>query len=294
MASCAPEDGVQAPQHCSRSMSACSTCQFRNATELHGLWHARDDLLAPEDGTHVPAPQTSPCTPNCPSSSSAPSRCWWAALSSVLATPSLLRGTPSGHPVGVSCVAVIWRRGGTDWRASTALTGASLAMHTTAPSLLAYRPASLPIRESVGAVVRIGGSRWGYRHRWRRYRLHWRQDRLRASEMMHPATPSLLVSCPSIHGIHCAVEGVHWPRRPGLCWRLRGWQRGLRRGRRRGRRRGWRRGRLSGQCCGWLRCGAANASSRAAEILLLLRPHVQIEPRGSHAIVHLGRAHASH
>merc|ERR1719445_1199913 len=146
MASCAPEDGVQAHRHCSRTMSTRSTSQFRNATELHGLWHARDDLLAPEDGTHVPAPQTSPCTPICPSSSSAPSRCWWAALSSILATPSLLRGTPAGHPVGVSCVAVIRRRGGTDRRASTTLAGASLAVHTTTPSLLAHRPSGLPVR----------------------------------------------------------------------------------------------------------------------------------------------------
>jgi len=253
-------------------------------------WHTRDDLLAPEDGTHVPMPQTSPCTPLRPSSSSAPSRCWWAALSSILATPSLLRGTPSGHPVGVSCVAIIRRRGGTDRRASTTLARASLAVHTTTPSLLAHRPSGLPVRESIGAIVRVSRPRWSNRHWWRHYRLHWRQDRLWASEMMHPAAPSLLVCRPSVWAVYCTIERVNWPRRPRLCWWLRGWQRGWRSG----WRRGWRRGRLSGQRCGWLRCGTAYAGSRAAEIFLLLRPHVQIEPWGRHAVIHLGRAHASH
>merc|ERR1712045_645431 len=65
--------------------------------------------------------------------SGASSSCRRAALAFMFATPSLLRNTPPGHPVGVSCSTVIWL----GCCHATYLARAAPAMHSAAPSFLA-------------------------------------------------------------------------------------------------------------------------------------------------------------
>jgi len=170
----------------------------------------RQTLPAPEDGTHVPAPEALP-NQSCSSATSCRRR---ASFSSILAAPCLFRSTPTRHPISKSCVAIVRRRSGTNWRASwTSLTGATLAMHAATPSLLAHRPTGLPISESIGAIVRVSGGGWdngNHRHRGWYYRLHW-HDRLWASEMMNPTAPSLFVCPPCTLHTGCTIEWVNRP-----------------------------------------------------------------------------------
>jgi len=102
------------------------------------------------------------------SCSSAPSRSNRATFPSIRAAPLLLRLAPPSHPIGVTCVAIVWRRSCADWSAS--LTRAALTMVRAAPTLLLRTPPCLPIAITLSAVVRVGeGRREGGRcgaHAW--------------------------------------------------------------------------------------------------------------------------------
>jgi len=188
---------------------ALPSAQLKRATSRMAR---KQTLPAPEDGTHVPAPEALPCKSQSPSCSSATSCRWRASFACILATPRLFRGTPTRHPIGKSCVAVVRRRGGTHWRAPrTSLTRATLTMHAATPGLLAHRPTGLPISEPVGAIVRVSGGCWGNRHHGHRGWRHDRHDRLRASEVMNPAAPSLFVCSPCTLHTRCTIEWVNRP-----------------------------------------------------------------------------------
>jgi len=224
------------------------------------------------------------------SSLSTPACGWRAAFSGVVATPLLLRYTPSSHPICESSIAIIRCRSSPHRRTPTCrLTGASLSMNPAAPFLFRDTPTCLPIRESISAIVWVC---WGGWHRWH----HWRQDWLYwwqwwwywsrwrrcgwTSAVVDSATPRFLGSCPRIFCIHSAIEWVNWTDRHWMRW----WQRVRWRRRRRrwwcGRWRGWRRRERSGwnchwrlwKSCGWTSCGATPAHGAAAEVLLCLGP----------------------
>merc|ERR1719189_704890 len=137
---------------------------------------------------------------------------------------------------------------------------------STTPSLALT---SLPICETIGAIVRIGRCRDGLRS-WHDDGL-WRRCGWRAADVVDAAAPLLLGGGPSVLRINCAVEGIHWSA-------------GCRRscGRRSRPSRWWSRRRSGRRCwkwCGWnsgsgLResCGAAPSHRRAAELLLGWRP----------------------
>lgn len=209
--------------------------------------------------------------------SSATSSCWWATLAGIVAAPVLLWCAPSRHPVGEARIAVVGRGGGTG-RSATAggLPRAALSMHPAAPLLLAHGPSNHPVGEAISAVVRVGRRSWrdGHWH-WHYWHWHWHwhwRDWLRASDVMDPAAPRLLVCLPPVRCVHCAIERVDWtagPRRDWLRARRRPW-----RCRWRGWRRGWRRCRrrsLLLSCWCWCRV-AADSACLAAVLLLRWRP----------------------
>merc|ERR1712110_1176066 len=111
--------------------------------------------------------------------------CWWAALALVRTAPRLLRNGPTCHPIGKSCITIVWFG-----RSQTPTTrvGAAFAVNPAAPLLLGHRPACLPVRESVGAVVGI-----------RRGRLL----RRLATDVVDPAAPLLLGLVPRQVLPHC-------------------------------------------------------------------------------------------
>jgi len=152
-------------------------------------------------------------------------------------------------------------------------------MNPAAPFLLRDRPSSLPIRETIGAIVWVCGPRWNDWLNWRQDRLRWgdngpwrRHDRLRrrrcrrAPPVMNPAAPGLLVGSPSVLCVDCTIERVnrsYWCR--WWCPRGRRWGRGWR------RREGCRWD-GDGRC--WQSRGRATpAHCHAAIILLSLGPH---------------------
>jgi len=156
-------------------------------------------------------------------------------------------------------------------------------MNSATPFLLRHAPSCLPIRKSVSAIVGVCRAGWHYWLDWRHDGLYWRQDRSwrscgwrrcsgRAPTVVHPATPSLLVSCPRIFNTCSAIEWVHWTRRCWTCgwwrWRRRGWWRGWRCGERSGRDRQ----RRLRQSCGGARGGATPAHGTTTEVLLTLGP----------------------
>jgi len=213
----------------------------------------------------APAPSSAPLTEPRTGLSSTTSSCWWAALASILATPILLRCTPTRHPVGEACVAIVGGRSDGGGRSATgALPWAALTVHPAAPLLLAHRPSHNPIGETISAVVWVGRRTWrdGHHRHW-----DWR-DWLRATNMVVPAAPRLLVCFPHGRRVHRTIEGVDWTDRS--------------RWRRRARRRPWGRG----WGCGWwgrrrsglrrygCRLGGATDSACTAAILPLhWRPH---------------------
>jgi len=188
-----------------------------------------------------------------------------------VAAPILLWCAPSRHPVGEARIAVVGRGGGTGRSATGALPRAALSMHPAAPLLLAHRPSNHPVGEAISAVVRVGRRSWrdGNEGHWQ-WHWHWR-DWLRASDVMDPAAPRLLVCLPPVRCVHCAIVRVDWTDRPRrLCWaRRRPW-----RCRWRGWRRRWRRcRRRSGLRSCWCLSGAADSAHLAAVLLLRWRPH---------------------
>jgi len=136
-------------------------------------------------------------------------------------------------------------------------------MDPTAPLFLRYRPACLPIREPVLAIV---GICWG-----------WRLRRLSAN-VVNPAAPLLFGPIPGEVLAHSAVVWIH---RSDGGWRSSGWRQGRRdgtrwrrrpRGRRGGRRRGEWRGRDCRRCL-WQSCRrTTQACCHAAVVFLRLGP----------------------
>ena len=195
--------------------------------------------------------------------SSAAASCWWATLASVLAAPLLLWRTPSRHPIGEACVAIVGSAGSTDRSASSTLARAALSMHPAAPFFLAHRPSHHPIGEAVSAIVWVGRRSYRYRH-WC-WHWHWRRgDWLRASNVVDPAAPRPFVCFPHVRRVHRAIEGVNWSDRPRRRHRAR---RRPWRSRRWGRWRRWRGSRP--HSCNERRCDRATHASCAAAILLL-------------------------
>jgi len=201
------------------------------------------------------------------------SSCWWAALAGIPAAPILLGRTPPCHPIGKACVAIIGRAGDADRSATSSLPWAALSMHPAAPLFFSHRPSHHPIGEAISAIVWVSRSGWHdgcwwherHRHRHR----HWRRsDWARATNMVNPAAPRLLVRLPTFCCPHCAIEGVDWtdwPRRLCRTRRRRLWR--WRWGRERRRWRWcWRR---SGLRSGWHLSGATDATGAAAVLLLL-------------------------
>jgi len=247
------------------------------SARLSANWAASRCMLlrvSPEDGASASAPRVHRSL-SLTGLSSATSSCWWAALASIPAAPILLWCTPSGHPVGEACVAIVGGRSGAGRSATGALSWAALSMHPAAPLFLAHRPSHHPIGEAVGTIVWIGRRSW---HDGRRqWHWHWRGDWLRASNVVDPAAPRPLVRLPHVRCVHCTIEGVDWTDRPRRrCrarWQRARWQRARRRlwwgwwGCWRGSR--WRSGLRSGWCLG----GATDSASLAAVLLLCWRPH---------------------
>jgi len=147
---------------------------------------------------------------------------------------------------------------------------ATFPMNPAAPLLLRDRPAGLPIRKSIIAIVRIRRprrqSRDGHEgHRWGHDGLRWGRGRW-AAAMVNTAAPLFLVRCPRVLCVDSAIEWVYWPRGCGR-WSRGRWSRG-----RCGRRR-WEWCRWHGHRRTWQSClGAAPACCCAAKILLCLGP----------------------
>jgi len=200
--------------------------------------------------------------------SSTASSCGWAALASIPAAPILLWRTPSRHPVGKACVAIVGSAGSTDRRAPNALSWAPLSVHPAAPLLLAHRPSYHPIGEAVSAIVWVGRGAWHDGHRHWHWLWHRRGDWLRASHVVDPAAPRPFVCFPHVRRVHRAIEGVNWSDRPRRRHRARRrpW-RSLGRRWRWGRWRRWRGSRP--HSCYERRCDRATHTSCAAAILLL-------------------------
>ena len=227
---------------------------------------------SPEDGASASAPRVHRSL-SLTGLSSTTSSCWWATLASIVAAPILLWCTPSRHPIGETRIAVVGRGGGAGRSATGALPRAALSMHPAAPLLLAHRPSNHPVGEAISTIVRVGRRSWHHGCYWH-WHWHWHRhwDWLRASDVMDPAAPRLLVCLPPVRCVHCAVERVDWTDRPRrLCralrqrpwrgWRGRGW-------------RGWRRcRRRSGLLSCWCLGGAADSACLAAVLLLRWRPH---------------------
>jgi len=225
--------------------------------------------VSPEDGAQAPAPLA--CTAHRASLtalSSTTSSSWRATLASIPAAPILLWRTPSRHPVGKACVAIVGSAGDAHRRTPDALSWAPLSMHPAAPLLLAHRPSHHPIGEAVSAIVWVGRRTWhdGDRH-WYWYWHRW-GDWLRASNMVDPAAPRSFVCFPHVWRVHRTIERVDWTDRP----RRRHWAR-RRPWRSRGRRwrwGRWRRWRGSRpHSCYERCCDRATHASCAATILLL-------------------------
>jgi len=241
------------------------------SARLSANWAASGCTLlrvSPEDGAGASAPRVHRSL-SLTRLSSTTSSCWWAALASIPAAPILLWCTPSGHPVGEACVAVVGGRSGAGRSAAGALSRATLSMHPAAPLLLAHRPSHHPIGEAVGTIVWVGRRSW-HDGCWQ-WHWHRRGDWLRASNVVDPAAPRPLVGLPHVRCVHCAIEGVDWTdrprrrcrarRRPWRCWWGCGWW-GWRRSRRRG-----------GLRNNWHLGGATDSTCTAAILLLRWRPH---------------------
>jgi len=188
--------------------------------------------------------------------------CCWATPALVGTAPCLLCHTPACHPIGKSCVAVIWFR---RRHTPTTLVGAALPVDSAAPLLLGHRPTCLPVREPVGAVVGVCWRRW--------------LGRL-AADVVHPAAPLLLSLLPREIHADGAIEGIDRPRwgcRP--CHRRGGWRSG--RWRRWLRRKGcrWHRWRCLRQSRVW----ATPTNCRTAKTLLRFGP-LSLPGRALHAI----------
>lgn len=164
------------------------------------------------------------------------------SLAFMLATVHLLRDGPTSNPVRKAGFAVEGLR-----CRAVCIVGAAPVVHFAAPCLLRVRPAALPIREAQGAVEGIrrgsdrrrrGGPQCGWkRHGWRSRRRSIdgpHRDSVRASDMVHLATPASLWLHPLWLRSQAAIEGVprRWHRsgRGQWSWRQGRW---LLRGRRR-------------------------------------------------------------
>lgn len=190
--------------------------------------------------------------------SSTTSSCWRATLASIRAAPLLLGNTPTSHPVGESCIAIVWSSGGDNGSATGCLPRATLSMHPATPFLLANRPSHDPIGEAVSTIVWVGRGGW-YDGHWHQHRGDW----LRASHVVDPAAPRLLICFPHVWRVHCTIERINWTDRPRRWRRARRWLRwwGC-------WWRGWRRCRWWSRLNYW-RLGGATDSTGAATILLL-------------------------
>jgi len=192
--------------------------------------------------------------------------CRRTTLALVGATPSFLCYTPSSHPIGISCHAIIWLRCGD----ATYLARASLAMHPAAPSLLSHGPSYLPVCITIGTIVWVSRSDWCNGYNWLRRDHNRRRWSGRAPPVVHTATPCLLVFCPCRLWVDCTIEWVTRGNRARWAWP---WRRG-RPGWRCCWRRGWRRSRWCCGCRRWECCGcASNTCCHAAVLLLFIRPH---------------------
>jgi len=232
-----------------------------------GRWHSR------LHHGHAPKHSSNSC-------SSTSTGCRRATLALVRATPCLLCNRPTCHPVGESCIAIIWFR---RRHAPTALVGATLAVHSAAPLFLRHTPACLPVREAISAIVGICRGRW----------LCWL-----AADVVDPAAPRLFVRRPHRVLPNCAIERVdrsRWGRR----WykgRQSGWQSGWhsrwRCGRWR-RRLCWERSGRDCRCGLWQSCGrTASSHACTAEVLLSLGPRSLPRRKANLAIVRQRRCHA--
>jgi len=103
-------------------------------------------------------------------------------------------------------------------------------MNPAAPLLLRDRPAGLPIRKSIIAIVRIcwprrqGRDGHGDGPRWGHDGLRWGRSRW-AAAMVNTAAPLFLVRCPRVLCIDSAIEWVYWPRGSCRLSRWRCWRR---------------------------------------------------------------------
>lgn len=121
-----------------------------------------------------------------------------AAFARILAAPRLFGNGPSRHPVCEACVAIVWRRRGSG-RTATPPIDATLPVHPATPLFLLRRPACLPVRETICAVVRVCGGRRCWRH-W---------DRRGASEVVDLAAPRLLKWRPGVLRVDGAIVRIH-------------------------------------------------------------------------------------
>jgi len=122
-----------------------------------------------------------------------------AAFARILAAPRLFGNGPSRHPVCEACVAIVWRRRGSDRRAAAPPIDAALPVHPATPLFLLRRPACLPVRETICAVVRVCGAR----------RRCWRRDRGGTSEVVDLAAPRLLKWRPGVLRVDGAIVRIH-------------------------------------------------------------------------------------
>merc|ERR1719251_195702 len=207
------------------------------------------------------------------------SSCRRAPLAFVGTTPCLLRNRPALHPIGKSCITIVWL-GRRD--ASSTLVWAAFAMDPTAPLLLGDRPTCLPIRETICAIV---GIRWS------------RRLRRLATDVLVLTAPGLLALVPCKILPDGAIVGIDrscWCR--WRCWRR---QRPSRRPRRRRRRwrSWWRRGKRCGRNCLWClwqSCGRAPPTNgHTAIIFLRLGPCSLNEITTTSSTSHTSHAHAS-
>jgi len=201
---------------------------------------------------------------------------WGATLATVFAAPSLLRNRPSCQPICVTCIAIVWQRGGL---ATACCWWASLPMSLATPSLLSNRPSCDPIGETIRAIVWICWPHWQHwldRQYWHHWldRQYWHHNwgygghLCGTALVVDSAAPTLLFWCPSGLRIYGAIErvaGWHWTgwlHRWGWAWpvRLHRWC---------GERRWWHSDRecLRASCC--RPCGATPATCGAAKVLLL-------------------------
>merc|ERR1719229_191880 len=109
---------------------------------------------------------------------------------------------------GIAIIGQRCRRGRRRGRRRRRCWRAALALGLAAESLLALRPALLPVRKARRAIVRA----WSGRRR--------RRGHSRAADVVVSAAPDLLTHIPTLWGSDSTVR--LWRR--GGCWRVRRWR----------------------------------------------------------------------